>query len=282
MFFVLSKTVGFFAYPSNEFVVLALLGLVLVATRWRRTGLWMTGLGVVLLAIGGWSPLANELILPLEQRFPAWDASRGPPDGIVVLGGAIVPGVSLARHEPQLNEAAERVTAAVALARRFPQARIVYSGGNGGLLYTKGREADYARDLMAQLGITPDRVLIERRSRNTAENAAFTKALVKPKPGERWLLVTSAAHMPRAMGVFRKVGFPVEAFPVDWRTGGPADVLRPFDRISRGLARMDIAMREWIGLLAYWLTGKTSDLFPGPQVPAKVSRGAAGPGDRRP
>jgi len=94
MFFILSKTVGFIAYPSNAFVLLGLLGLVLLATRRRRTGMWLMGTSIVLLAIGGWSPLANMVILPLEQRFPSWDASRGPPDGIIVLGGAVSPEVS--------------------------------------------------------------------------------------------------------------------------------------------------------------------------------------------
>ena len=86
--------------------------------------------------------------------------------------------------------------------------------------------------------------------------------MVQPKPGERWLLVTSAYHLPRAMGVFRKAGFPVEAYPVDWRTRGAVDALRPFETASDGLRRTDTAVREWVGLAAYWLTGRTSELFP--------------------
>jgi uncharacterized SAM-binding protein YcdF (DUF218 family) len=264
MFFILSKTVGFLAYPSNALVLLALLGLVLAATRFRRTGVWLMGVSAVLLALAGWSPLGNIIIYPLEQRFPPWDASRGPPDGIVVLGGAVSPEVSADRNEPQLNEAAERLAAMVMLARQYPNARLVYSGGSSNLIYNAALEADYALDLIERLGVPRERVQIERRSRNTAENAAFSKALVQPKPGERWLLVTSAAHMPRAVGVFRKARFPVEAFPVDWRTSGPADLTAPFDRVSRGLPRVDTATREWVGLLAYWLAGKTTALFPGP------------------
>lgn len=282
MFFILSKTVGFLAYPSNALALLALLGLGLFATRFRRAGVWLIGTSVVLLAIAGWSPLGNVLILPLEQRFPPWDASLGPPDGIIVLGGAVSPEVSADRNEPQLNEAAERLAAMVTLARQYPDARLVYSGGSGNLVYNEAMEADYALDLMVRLGVPRDRVQIERRSRNTAENASLTKALVQPKPGERWLLVTSAAHMPRAVGIFRAAGFPVEAFPVDWRTRGAGDLVRPFDRVSRGLPRVDTAAREWVGLVAYWLVGETSELFPGPEAPASVNRGSEGPGDRRP
>ena len=266
MFFILSKTVGFIAYPSNALVMLGLLGLALLVTRFRRNGAWLMMASIVLLAIGGWSPLGNILIQPLEERFPPWNASHGPPDGIIVLGGAINPEVSAERNEPQVNEAAERVLAFAALARRYPKARLVYSGGSGRLINDEAREADQVVQLLERFGISGTRVEIERRSRNTAENAAFTMALVQPKPGERWLLITSAAHMPRAIGIFRKIGFPVEAYPVDWRTGGGGADLVPFDRISRGLPRLDVATREWVGLFVYWLAGKTSELFPGPQA----------------
>jgi uncharacterized SAM-binding protein YcdF (DUF218 family) len=114
------------------------------------------------------------------------------------------------------------------------------------------------------LGIPADRIIVEERSRDTAENARFTKALADPRPGERWLLVTSAFHMPRSIGAFRRVGFAVEAYPVDYRTRGPEDLARPFASLGDGLRRSDIAMREWIGLLIYWLAGRTSELFPAP------------------
>ena len=105
--------------------------------------------------------------------------------------------------------------------------------------------------------------MLETRSRNTEENAVFTKELVQPKPGERWLLVTSAQHMPRAIGCFRRAGFPVEAYPVDWHTRR-ALRLAPMETLSGGLGRLDNAVHEWIGLVSYWLTGRTSELLPGP------------------
>jgi uncharacterized SAM-binding protein YcdF (DUF218 family) len=89
--------------------------------------------------------------------------------------------------------------------------------------------------------------------------------MVAPKPGELWLLVTSAVHMPRAIGVFRKAGFDIEAYPVDWRTRGWSDAAEPFDQLSSGLARTDAATHEWVGLIAYWLSGRSSELLPGPQ-----------------
>jgi uncharacterized SAM-binding protein YcdF (DUF218 family) len=264
MFFILSKIFGFFALPSNLLIAIGLLGLVLLLTRFTRLASWLVVTSLVLIALAGLSPLGNALLLPLEQRFPPWDASRGPPDGIVVLGGAISPDVSAARGVVALDEAAERITAAVELARRYPTARIVFAGGSSALVLEEGAEASFAVRELEALGVAHDRIAAEEQSRNTIENAVFSRLIANPKPGECWLLVTSAYHMPRAMAVFRAVGFPVEAYPVDWRTRGPIDAVRPFVSLGDGLRRTDTAVHEWIGLLAYRLSGKTAELFPAP------------------
>src|SRR5499433_2899671 len=243
MFFVLSKILGFFGAPSNLIIALGILGLLLVWTPFARIGRRLVIASLLLLALIGFAPVGNALIIPLEQRFPVWDSARGAPAGIVVLGGAITPDVAMARDGVALNEAAERMTAAVELARRYPNARIIFSGGEGTLLYG-GNESEAALRLFEGLGITQGRVVTEDKSRNTVENALFTREIAKPKPGERWLLVTSAYHLPRAVGVFRKVGFTVEAYPVDWRTRGPEDALRPFPTLGEGLRRTDTAVRE--------------------------------------
>jgi uncharacterized SAM-binding protein YcdF (DUF218 family) len=262
--FGLSKVLGFFALPSNLLIALALAGILMMRTRFRRFGQGLLIGAVLLLAVVGIAPVGNALMLPLEERFPKWDSKRGAPHGIVVLGGAVSPDVSAARKDVSLNEAAERMTAVAKLARDYPSARIAFTGGSG-RLFQGASEADVVPALFESFGIPRDRIQLENRARNTAENAAFTKALVQPKPGERWLLVTSAHHMPRSVGIFRKAGFPVEAYPVDYRTRGAADLAGPFGSLAAGLARTDAAMHEWAGLVVYWLTGRTSELFPGPQ-----------------
>ena len=206
----------------------------------------------------------------LETRFPPWNPARGAPDGIIVLGAAIDPELSQAWGTPQLTGRAERVTVVAELARAYPKARIVYSSGNAALFPEAPPEAPYVLPLWESFGIARDRVTLETRSRNTSENAVFSKALVKPRPGERWLLVTSALHMPRAIGCFRRAGFPVEAYPVDWTTFPRLSLYRllPSFEASRGLRELDNATHEWIGLLAYWLSGRTSSLLPGP-APAR-------------
>jgi uncharacterized SAM-binding protein YcdF (DUF218 family) len=261
LFFALSKTIGIALLPTNFMIELGVVGVLLLATRFARLGRQLIVASVVLLALCGFTPLGNFLIYPLEARFASWDASRGAPDGIVVLGGPIDPELSAAHGRPAVRNASDRIFSVVELARRYPDARIVFTGGSANLVSGDVREADYAATLLEQLGLAKERLILERNSRNTYENAVFTKALVTPKPGERWLLVTSAYHMPRSYGIFRKAGFAVEPYPVDWRVGK----LLTFDTLSAdNLFRTDLAVREWIGLLAYRLAGRTDELLPGP------------------
>jgi uncharacterized SAM-binding protein YcdF (DUF218 family) len=266
LFFVLSKTVGVLLLPTNFLLVLAVAGAVLSLTRFARAGCRLMIAAVALLAIAAFSPTGNLLLYPLESRFPAWNAAQsGPPDGIVVLGGSIDPDLSEAHDVPIIRTAPDRIVQAAALARKYPNAKIVFSGGSSSLISNEAREADYAAAIFESLGVDKARLIMDRASRNTYENAVLSKQLAAPNPGERWLLVTSAFHMPRSIGLFRKVGFAVEPYPVDWHVGrDTADILAFTQFSTDGLVRTDIAVREWLGLVAYWLAGRTSELFPGP------------------
>ncbi len=266
MFYYLSKIGWFVLQPSNALVILACVGGLLLLGHRRRLGGWMLGAALAGFVVFGFSPLGNLLVLPLEERFPPWTQGNGPPpDGIIVLGGSFDTAVSAGRGVVALNESGERLTAFADLARRYPDAKLVFTGGSGQILFNRASEADIAGGMFAGLGLSPDRIVLEDQSRNTWQNAVYTKDLVEPEPGERWLLVTTAWHMPRSIGCFRAVGFDVEAFPVDYRTRGWADLWRPFNAVSEGLRRVDTAFREWLGLFAYWLTGRTPELLPGPR-----------------
>jgi uncharacterized SAM-binding protein YcdF (DUF218 family) len=235
-----------------------------MVTRFATLGRRLVIASVLLLVVCGLSPLGTLLLYPLEQRFPPWDAARGAPDGIIVLGASIEADLSAAHGTPVVRSSPDRVIAAAALAHRYPNARIVFSGGSANLISNDAREADFAGAIFESLGIDKSRLIMERRSRNTLENAEFTKALLVPKAGERWLLVTSAFHMPRSVGLFRKAGFAIEPYPVDWRVGGRGDLFALNNIALDGLGRTDTAMREWMGLIAYRATGKIDDLLPGP------------------
>lgn len=267
LFFYLSKIVWWFAAPSNVLIGMVLLGGLMLFTRWSRGGRRLVLAGAMGLAVCAFSPLGIWLARPLENRFPQPPGDMAEPTGILVLGGSISPQTTAARGgQVTLSAAPGRITEAVALARRYPQARLVFTGGSAALLRADASdEAAAAGRLFAELGIPPERIVLERESRNTFENAVLTRAMVEPQPGERWLIVTSAWHMPRSVGIFRRAGWEVIAYPTDFETRGTdRELWRPILPASRGLDLVDRMAREWLGLLAYRAGGRTDALFPAP------------------
>ena len=262
--FVLSKLFWYLAAPGNLLVILLALGALAIALRRARLGAWLVGIAALGFLIIVFSPLAEWSIAPLEDRFPQPRLSDRV-DGIILLGGAVDEGITRARGQPTVNDAGERLIETAALARRFPEAKILISGGEG-LRAIGWSEAEPTRDALVSLGVPAARMILETRSRNTIENAEASLALVHPAPGEVWLLVTSGFHMPRAMGCFRHVGWQVTAFPVDYRTA-PGILGRDL-YLSERLPLLELAMKEWIGLVAYRLMGRIDELFPGP-APAR-------------
>ena len=265
MFFIASKIFWILASPINLLLFGALAGVLLCYSRRARLGRGLALAAILMLLAAATLPLRVFLLAPLENRFPQPRANMKPPYGIIVLGGAINDPVSAARGQTVFDEGGERITEAVILAKRFPDARIVYTSGTNSVLGGSSSEAARARDLMAQLGVAPDRVTIEDKARNTEENALFVAAIVHPEPWQRWVVVTSAFHMPRAMGVFEKAGFHPIAYPVSFYTSGKwvEDVGSVFDT-ERNLRTFQLALHEWIGLAAYRATGRIDHLFPGP------------------
>jgi len=274
MLFTLSKFLAFVIQPSSLAAIAIGTGLWLMrrdadARRGARLGRRLAWGGLAALVLGGLLPVGNAVILPLEQRFAA--APLPEPGeriaGIIILGGFEDGWVSAGRGGLAVNESAERLTEGLRLAVRHPEAKVVFTGGVGGL-WPGGIDASRrVGAYLTEAGIAESRLVLDGRSRNTYENALFTAELVNPASGARWLLVTSAYHMPRAVGIFRKAGFDVVPYPVDFRTRGPGDVRRPFERIPAGLQRLDLAVNEWLGLLAYRLLGRIDELFPGPAAP---------------
>jgi len=263
MFFIASKFVEAAALPSNLIAMLAALGLLARLLRRRRTGAWLLTLSAILLFACGWAPLGPAATMVLEDRF-AFPALPARVEGIVMLGGAVDTNITADRDSVALTDGAERLFALAALARRYPQARLILSGGGRELLLGKTlSESEDARRVLVDIGVAPARIEMEERSQTTAENATESFAIARPKPGETWLLVTSAHHMPRAVASFRAAGFAVLPYPVDFRTR-PADLRRPVNSIADGLELTDLAAHEWIGLAVYWLTGKSSALLPSP------------------
>jgi uncharacterized SAM-binding protein YcdF (DUF218 family) len=243
MFYLVSKAIWLIAAPTNALILITAAASLLAVWRHSKCAAWLAAVGASVLVIGGFTPVGHWLSLPLENRFPQWEiGSRPDVDGIIVLGG----------------ELGERITVFAELARDFPQARLVYSEPGDDHM------AEALLSIFARLGGDRERVTIERRSRNTFENAIYSKELIKPNPNERWLLVTTSLHMPRAIGCFRRVGFEVEGYPIQYPTGDTSFLQTLLDVGSGALAQLDAAMKEWIGLFVYRLTDKTNQLFPAP------------------
>lgn len=258
MFFTLSKLFWLFAAPSQALVLLtlfSLLGLCWHKARpwWKRWSRGVAGVLAVVYIVLLTMPIGDWVIFPLEAKAPP--ALRLPRkiDGIVILGAALDENITAYHGLVAINGQAERIAYAVPLIRKYPKATVVYAGGS-----PEGHEqteADLARILFQIWNIKTQDMVFERRSRNTYENIVYSKELVKPELGENWLLITSAAHMPRAMKVAQKQGWEMIPYPVDYVSGGWAGLSG--GNLRYNLERLDKAVQEYIGLIAYRLSDKT-------------------------
>jgi uncharacterized SAM-binding protein YcdF (DUF218 family) len=257
LFFIASKTIGMAARAETWallLMVLALLGLWRGRLRLAGTALTILLASTLALTI---FPLGDLVLRPLEETFPP-RPDLAQIDGIIVLGGAEDTGAYRNFGGTQVNDAGERLIEGAALALRFPQARLVFTGGSArvGRAEDSTDPSEMVRALWVSLGIAPDRIILEQASRNTTENASLTRDLVQPKPGETWVLVTSAFHMPRAHETFTKAGWKaIIPWPVDFRSGDLADG-RGIWRLDRNLQGLNLGLKEYLGILVYRITGK--------------------------
>jgi uncharacterized SAM-binding protein YcdF (DUF218 family) len=263
VYFVASKTIWAVAAPSTFLLLLTAAGILLLAIGWRRAGLLMAGGGIALVLLAGIFPVGAEIARVIENRFPAC-TEPDHVDGVIVLGGAVDPVTMRDRRQLALNDAAERMIAMADIARRHPDWRVVFTGGSGTLVGDRFGEADSVAPYLGTLGIPEGRILLEGRSRNTRENALFTAEILKPRPGQTFMLVTSALHLPRSVGLFRKAGFEVLPCPVDYTTTPVRTDFLPSGRLVENLRQLDAAFRELMGLAAAWAIGQSDDLFPAP------------------
>lgn len=264
--FVLSKLSWLLLQPGNLLVLLLCAGLALTAAGRRRGGMTLICLATASLVVIAVLPVGTWALAPLEDRFERPATLPARVDGIIVLGGAVDVHLSDARGEPVLGDSVERLLALADLAEHYPDAAVVYTGGSGSLRYQGAREAPIVQRMAHRLGLAERPVLWEGAARNTHENAVLGYALARPAPDSTWLLVTSAWHMPRAVGTFRAAGWPVTPYPTDYLTDGGLDPWRIGFDLSFNLRLLSAAVREWVGLVAYRVLGRTDALFPAPET----------------
>lgn len=262
MFYVVSKLFWLVAQPISIVFLLVLTGLVLVLTGRRKAAIATLALVLITVGFVSYTSIGALLIQPLENRF---GEPRVPSNvsAIVMLGGATTARPSTARKIVALNDAGERLTTTLWLAQQYPAARIVLSGGGALVADAAESEAETARRFFLAMGIEDSRLVLEGTSRNTIENARFTRELLAGAEGEI-ILVTSAFHMPRSMGLFRKVGIDVIPWPTDFRSTGQESLALDLANPTRNLETATTAIREWIGLVAYKVSGQIDDWLPAP------------------
>jgi len=260
MFFHLSKGFGFLVEPANLLGIMVLASALAAIARWRRLRVVSLSMSAAIVVVFGILPGASWIATPLESRFPAHPALPGDVAGIIALGGTERVEPSATWGQPTLSDPAP-IVALLTLARRYPDAKLVFSGGLRSHQDAELSEATVARDFVNEIGTNHGAILYEARSRNTVENAVLTRDLVQPKSGEKWILVTQAISMPRAVGAFRKVGWDVIPYPAGYHTSANRGIPVSFDLLG-GLRLASISLHEWVGLIVYRVMGYTDQLFP--------------------
>ncbi len=258
--YIVSKLFWYVIQPAMLVLLLLCVGL----WRMRRGGGRKSILAAfVLLAASVAGPPGDLLVMPLEDRFPRTELPEQI-DGIIVLGGGEIMWLSHARGRLELNSAGDRLLEFLRLAADYPDAKLLHSGGKGEVMLGVGDASEDLLIALSETGLDPTRLMLETESRNTNENVALSKAIAQPKPGETWVMITSAFHMPRSVGIFRAQGWDVFPWPVDYHTTGH---LRP-ERIgydtTTNLQTTTLALKEWIGLIYYYARGWTNTVFPAP------------------
>ena len=267
----LSDLVAVALRPSNVVAFVLLAGFALLLVRRVRAGTILVGASAALFVLFGFLPTGEALMRPLENRFPfeghPYDGTGGtPPAGIILLGGFIDADKTAAHRMPVLNDRGDRLVATALLARRFPDARVIVTDGPPRHPSGVRLGAALAGVLLEDMGVAEDRLVLEQEARNTWQNAVYTRRLVAPRPDETWILVTSAFHMPRAVGAFRAAGWSgLHPWPVDYQSDGAPRLLNP--SAAQGMTLVNLAVREYVALIGYWLAGRSSALFPGPKAP---------------
>ena len=261
IFFYLSKLVWMVTTPDNLLLILLLIVLTLLWRGKNRLAKGILGFVVGILLILALFPIGEWILYPLEIRFPENPVLPQKVDGVIVLGGTENAILSTKWHQVELGDATERLLAFETLARRYPDAKLVFSGGSGSMVYQGYKGADVAKMVFEQQEMNVSHVTFESESRNTYENAVFSKALVKPVSGENWILITSAFHMPRSLGIFCRAGWPMIPYPVDHYTW-PGNLFRVGLDLADHLRILSMGIKEWLGLITYYVAGKTATFFP--------------------
>jgi uncharacterized SAM-binding protein YcdF (DUF218 family) len=261
LFFYSSKIIWFVIEPSHLYLCLLSICILLLFTSYRKSARKILCVMLFFIWTVALFPVGSWLFYPLETRFQHNPKLPETVDGIIVLGGSISPSMSLYWQQIETNQYHERLTTFIQLAKIYPEAKLLFTGGSAAIKRNQPTEAEFARQYFIDSGVPGSRLIIEDKARNTAENIQYSKMLVTPKPDENWVVITTAFHMPRSIGLFCKQNWPVIPYPVDHATN-PEKLFKLNFNLADHVSSLTDASHEWVGLLAYFLTGKIDQILP--------------------
>ncbi len=263
---ILKDLLDFVTTPSTLFLLLGCVALVALLLQWRRSAITCLTVSLSGFLLFGFTSLSEVLIAPLVTRFPPVDLTQAaPPFGIIVLGAGLNEAhANFNGALMELENGGEAIPTVAILAQRYPNAKIILSGGTGtNYPASPLRATDGMRRILLEFGVAEDRLIIDPNSPTTSARARNTLDLVGDDQAEIWWAVTPAHRMPRLIGAYRKLGFEPTPYPIDFKWIPPFDPSFFYD-FTNGLKLTDAGAHEWRGLLFYYLTDKIDDLFPKP------------------
>jgi uncharacterized SAM-binding protein YcdF (DUF218 family) len=256
VYIYLSKILPLFVMPLSVVLLLLLVGLMLLRKGRRKTSAGFLTLALVLLWTASMPLVANLLYGNIESQYPAQPLDQVPAGGCVIVLGGVVGAPIPPRVDIEFNEAVDRVYKTAELYRAGKAPYVIVTGGNQPWTRSGTAEAELIRELLMRWGVPEDVIFLEGSSRNTRENAIYSRNIINSINCEQPLLVTSAAHMPRALAAFDSAGVRVTPVTTDVRVVD--DGLPPMTDFlpdAHALAMTSDAIREWIGQWVYSLKG---------------------------
>ena len=260
MSFYLSKIIWLILNPFNIFIFITLLSIFLYFVKLRRLSLIIFLINFVFIALISFLPIGSYLIYNIEKEYHSYIQPPEQVDGILILGGATNPILYNEYDQISLNGSSERLVESVFIIKKFDKAKVIFSGGSGIVNRPDFDHAQVAKSFYKKIGIEIDRIIFEDNSRNTYENIIYSKKIANPKLNENWLLITSASHMKRALLIADKNNWKLIPYAVDFKYIKDFKLI-PNLKLLTNLISFQHGSREWLGLVSYYLMGRTDKIF---------------------
>ena len=260
MSFYLSKILWLILNPFNIFIFITLLSIFFYSIKLRKLSLIIFLINFVFIALISFLPIGSYLIYTIEKEY---HSNIKPPenvDGILILGGATIPQLYNEYNQISLNGSSERLVESVFIIKKFDKAKVIFSGGSGLVNRPDLDHAKVAKSFYKKIGIETNQIIFEDKSRNTYENIIYSKKIANPKKNENWLLITSASHMKRALLIADKNNWKLIPYAVDFKNIKNFKLI-PNLELLKNLNSFQQASHEWLGLISYYLMGRTAKVF---------------------